>query len=120
MNNQYSSRPFYIKLACVLFSLIAIVYIVILAKEILSPLIFSCLFSIVLLPLATFLEKRLKLPRSMAAMTSVILLLSVIGVVIYFVGNQVTRLASDWPQFKTQLDVSVNALQTWIETKFHI
>jgi predicted PurR-regulated permease PerM len=72
---QFKGLPFYIKLAAVLFSLIAMVYIVIVAKEILSPLIFSCLFSILLLPLATFLENKIHLPRSAASMLSVIILL---------------------------------------------
>ncbi len=79
---QLKALPFYIKLACVLFSLIALCYIVILAKEILSPLIFSCLFAILLLPLAAFLENNLKLPRSAASMVSVLILLACIGLIL--------------------------------------
>ena len=54
----FTKLPFYIKLAAVLFSLFAIGYLVILAKEILSPLIFSRLFSILLLPVAQFFENK--------------------------------------------------------------
>jgi predicted PurR-regulated permease PerM len=52
--NLLKALPFYIKL----FILIVLVFIVMMAKEILSPLIFSCLFSILLLPFAAFLETR--------------------------------------------------------------
>ena len=44
MSLPYKSFPFYHKLAAVLVSLIAIGYLVIQGKELLSPLIFSCLF----------------------------------------------------------------------------
>lgn len=117
---QFKGLPFYLKLSSVLFSLIALVYIVIVAKEILSPLIFSCLFSILLLPLATFLEKKVKLPRSAASMLSVIILLGAIGLILYVIGAQVSDLANDWPQFQAQLAKSVDSLQTWIAQTFHV
>lgn len=117
---QFKALPFYIKLACVLFSLMAIVYIVILAKEILSPLIFSCLFSILLLPLATFFEKKAKLPRSAASMLSVLLLLSFIGLVLYIVGSQISNMVHDWPQFQNQLNKSVDSLESWVRTTFQV
>jgi putative permease len=120
MDLKLNQQPFYIKLAAVLFSLLAIGYLVIIAKEILSPLIFSCLFSILLLPLGSFFERRLKLPRSAASMLCVVLLLAVIGCVLYVIGSQISNLASDWPQFRQQLDTSVINLQKWIETSFHI
>ena len=116
----YSNLPFYIKLACVLFILIALGFIAILGKEILSPLIFSCLFSILLLPLASFFERKLRLPRSAASMLSVLLFLGAVGLIIYVVGSQISNLASDWPQFQSQLGKSINSLQDWVSSTFHI
>ena len=116
----YSNLPFYIKLACVLFILIALGFIAILGKEILSPLIFSCLFSILLLPLASFFERRLRLPRSAASMLSVLLFLGAVGLIIYVIGSQISNLASDWPQFQNQLGKSINNLQDWVSSTFHI
>lgn len=118
--SQFKALPFYIKLACVLFSLIAIVYVVITAKEILSPLIFSCLFSILLLPFATFLENRLHLPRSAASMLAVLSLLACIGGLIYVIGSQISSLVSDWPQFQDQLHKSQNDVMDWIRSSFHV
>jgi putative permease len=120
MDSKFTSQPFYIKLACVLFSLFALGYLVIIAKEILSPLIFSCLFSILLLPLASYFEIKLKLPRSASSMLSVILLLTAIVFILYIIGSQITKLANDWPQFKEQLDVSIRNIQVWVDTTFHI
>jgi len=112
--------PFYLKLAAVLFSLIALVWIVIIAKEILSPLIFSCLFSILLLPFAAFLENKLQMPRSAASMLAVISLLACIGGLLYVIGSQVSDLASDWPQFQDQLHKTQNDLMEWVGSSFHI
>ena len=120
MDLKISQRPFYLKLMCVLVSLIALGYLVIQAKEVLSPLIFSCLFSILLLPLASFIEQKLKLPRSAASMISVILMLSAVGLLLYIIGSQLSNLANDWPQFKIQLAETVSNLQQWIEVKFNI
>jgi predicted PurR-regulated permease PerM len=114
------SPPFYTKLAMVLISLIALFYIAILGKEILSPLIFALLFAVLLLPVAGFMEKRLRFPRSLASILSVLLLIVSLAGLLYLVGSQISNLAEDWPQFKQQVIGSVNSLQSWISTKFHI
>lgn len=116
----FKQQPFYLKLACILVILIALVYIVILGKDILSPLIFSCLFSILLLPMASFLERRAQLPRSAASMISVLFFLFAIAAVMYAIGSQVSNLAKDWPQFEDQLGKSVSTIQNWISDTFGI
>lgn len=117
---QTDQTPFYKRLFYVLFSLLALGYLAILAKEILSPLIFATLFSIALLPLASFLERKLHLPRSAASGMSVILFLGAIALIFYLVGSQVANLANDWPKFQQQLGTSMDSLQTWIAGKYGI
>ncbi len=112
--------PFYQKLASVLISLIAIGYLVIQGKQILSPLIFSCLFSILLLPLSSSMERRFGFRRGLASILSILILLAFISSIIYFVGMQVGDLSEDWPQFKIQLNGSLASIQHWIAVKFHI
>lgn len=114
------SAPFYTKLAMVLISLIALFYIAILGKTILAPLVFGLLFTMLLLPLASFMERRLRLPRSLSSILSVLLLLVSINFVLYMVGAQITTLTDDWPLFKQQVLTSLNDLQHWISAKFHI
>jgi putative permease len=116
----FTNLPFYIKLACVLFSLFAIGYLMIIGKEILSPLIFSCLFSILLLPVAAFFETKLRLPRSAASMLSVLLLLSFISLLVYVIGSQIADLVKDWPQFQAQISKTLWDLRGWIQDNFHI
>ena len=115
-----SATPFYTKMAMLLVSLIALGYLCVLGKEVLSPLLFALLFSILLLPFASFLEMRLKFRRSAAAGVSVILLIFSIGLILYLVASQISGLASDWPQFKLQFNASMQAFQYWISTQFHV
>jgi predicted PurR-regulated permease PerM len=113
-------NPFYTKLAMVLISLIALTYIAVLGKTVLVPLIFALLFSVMLLPVAAFLEKRFHFPRSLASIISVLLLVGSLAGLLYLVGSQITNLTDDWPQFKQQVMSSVTNLQQWISAKFHI
>jgi predicted PurR-regulated permease PerM len=117
---SFTDRPFYIKLAMILISLVALGYLAILGKEVLSPLLFAMLLSILLLPIATFFEHRLKLRRSASSGISVILMIAVISGILYLVGTQVADLATDWPQFKEQLTTSMNDFQHWISKQFHV
>lgn len=101
-------------------SLIALFYISIWGKTILAPLVFALLFSVLLLPIANFLEKKFHFPRSMASLTAVFLLVFSLVALFYLVGSQISSLADDWPQFKQQVLTSVNNLQQWISAKFHV
>jgi len=116
----FTRLPFYTKLACVLFSLFALGTLVILAKDILSPLIFSCLFAILLMPLARFFERRIRLPRGAAAMIAVILLLSVITLILYVIGSQIADLVKDWPAFQAQISRSLWNFRGWVSANFGI
>jgi len=113
-------NPFYTKLAMVLISLIALCYIAVLGKTVLVPLVFALLFSVMLLPLANFFERRCRFPRSLASLVSVLLLVSSLAALLYLVGSQISNLADDWPQFKQQVMSSVTDVQHWISAKFHI
>ncbi len=120
--NLYKSnnQPFYFKLAMVLIALLALCYISVLAKEILSPLLFGLLFSILLLPVAVFFEKKLKLGRSASSSLSVLLMVISIAALLFLVGSQVTKLGQDLPLLKEQVILSLHNFQVWISDKFHI
>jgi predicted PurR-regulated permease PerM len=120
MTSLKSIPPFYTKLAMILISVISLFYIAILGKPILSPLLFALLFSVLLLPVAGFLETKLKLHRSLAAVLSVLLLMLMIAAVLYIVISQASNLAENWPQFKLQLLASLKQLQQWISRNFHV
>jgi predicted PurR-regulated permease PerM len=38
----------------------------------------------------------------------------------YLVGSQISNLGNDWPQLKTQVSSSINDLQNWVTSAFHV
>ncbi len=120
MQVKKEHAPFYERLSLVLVGLIALGYLVILAKDMLDPLVFGFLFAILLLPVASFLEKRLRMSRILSSMVSILLLVGFVGGILYVVGAQISSLASDWPQLKSQVSQSLNDLAAWARHLFHI
>ena len=120
MTPKKLTTPFYERLALVLVGLIALSYLVILGKELLSPLLFGFLFAVLLLPVSAFLERKFSFPRSMSSFTSILLFMAFISLVVYLVGAQLTRLANDWPMLKTQIAQSVTDIQGWVQNTFHV
>jgi predicted PurR-regulated permease PerM len=112
--------PFYERLALTLLGFIALGYLIIIGKEILDPLIFGFIFAILLLPVSNFLEKKLRLPRSLSSLVSILLLVSLVGSILYLVGSQISSLANDWPMLKNQVTQSLHDLQEWVQKAFHI
>ena len=112
--------PFYVRLGFVLIILIAIGYLAILGKEVLSPLLFSFLFSILLLPLANFFENKLHWPRGLAAIVSVVIFLTIASTIIYIIGMEVSGLATEWPLLKTQVANLFHNLQLWVQKTFRV
>lgn len=112
--------PFYEKLSLVLIGLIALGYLVIEGKEVLDPLMFGVLFAILLLPISNFFERKCRLPRSISSLLSILLLVGFVFGIGYLVGSQISNLTNDWPQLKNQVSQSVNDLQNWITSAFHI
>lgn len=114
------SLPFVAKLALVLLSIIMLGYLAILGKTLLSPLLFSLLMAFLLLPFANALEQKAKFGRSVAAITSVILMIAVLYAILYFFGNQLTELWADWPLLVKQVTAAFNDIQTWVAKTFNI
>jgi len=108
------------KLALVLFCLISLTYIAILGQSLLAPLLFSFLMALLMLPLANTLEKRLKFKRSLSTIASVVLMIAVVSGVVYFFGNQLRDLWSDWPLLEQKGTESFIELKAWAYQNFKI
>jgi putative permease len=117
---KINRQPFYIKLAAILISLIALGYLGILGKEVLCPLLFGLLFSMLTLPLAIFFETKIKLHRSAASALAVIVLLAAIAGLIYLIGTQISKISGDLPMLKQQVIGSLHDFQQWISKRFNI
>lgn len=115
-----NDHPFSIRLAAILICVIAIGYIVVLGKKILAPMIFALLISILLLPLARWIQLKFKLGRGTASFCAMLVFIAGIAFIFYMVGSQISNLSNDWPLFQNQLHTSLDDLQNWIATSFHL
>lgn len=111
--------PFYARFALALLSVVLIIFLMHEAKTILIPLFFSLLISLMLLPITQWLERR-KLPRSLAALISILLFVTVIAGLFLFMGQQISDFTNDLPMLGQRLQSWAGDLQTWINDKYHL
>jgi len=119
-NDQKTKVPFVIRLACVLISLIAIVFISIIGKSVLVPLVIGFLVSMLLLPLSNFQEKKLKFPRIVTSLVSPILFFLAVLAVMYFIGTQMAQFTEDLPEFQQQIEKLFHEAQVFVYDKFGV
>lgn len=111
---SYSQKLFY-QLAVIL--LIGIFIYV--GHGVLVPVYFSILLAILLLPVTNLLEK-LYFPKILANFIAVILALSFIGGVVYFLSSQMAAFFKDMPSIRAHLAQHLSDLQSWVVQKLHI
>ena len=92
----------------------------IIGEEILLPLSFAFLISLLLLPVCNFMENKLKFSRSVASIVAVVLLLTVVGIIFYALGSQIADLGKEWPLLKVQVTQLFNDAQAWLSRAFHV
>ncbi len=111
--------PFYARLALTLFAIALILLFMWFGKSLLVPLFFSFLVSILLHPIALFLEKR-KFPRPLAAVLTLLLFMVLLGSLFYFFSHQAVRLSRDLPSLQAKVLEKWDDIQGWISEKYHI
>ncbi|UBM60087.1 AI-2E family transporter [Marinilongibacter aquaticus] len=108
-----------IKLAASLISLVIVIYIMNQLQEILVPLIFAGIFSVLLLPLCSFLE-RIRLPRVLAIVVTIVLAIAVVAAVIALVVGQIRSLDEVWPMIATKSGDWLKSVQDFATSQMHI
>ena len=88
MNNTIK-YPFYIRLAFSLISIIGITYIFCMGKNILTPVLLAFLFSVLLLPIASFLNSKLRFPNAIAVTLTVLVFVLFIAGILAFISYQI-------------------------------
>jgi len=112
--------PFYIKLAAILLSLIAIFCILYFGSEIAFPLLLALLFAIMLRPIVSFLIRRLRFPHFIAVIFAIILFLLLFLGVFYFISIQITDMANDWLKIKNNFIYHLEHLQKMVRDTFNV
>ena len=102
-----------------LLSIILVFYVLITAKMFLYPLAVAVLLAYLLFPLANFLEKK-RIPRILAILICIILLLTVITFVALFVYRKLGVFVGDFPTFRVKAINRIDEMETSISSLFGI
>lgn len=111
--------PQYFKYTVILLGLLLLVWFLQTFKSILMPLAFGILFSLLLLPLTRDLEKW-RIPRALAIFFSIIIVVVVLGLVIWFLTSQLVSLTSELDAISKNIDVLVERVQQFLFDQFGI
>ncbi len=112
--------PFLVKLSLVIVSIIGIGYLLALGQSILAPFFLAFLMAMLFLPVATFMERKLRFPRSLSTMTSVFIMLIILTGLVYFFSSQLSSFSKDLPHLRSQFDLVFNSLQKWVSETFQV
>ena len=107
------------KLTYSIISIGGIMGLIYVGQDIIVPIIFALLLSILLLPINNFLERK-KFSRVISIILSLSFSLILISGVIYFLSYQIASFMNDTPAIKSQLQIHFHNIQNWFYTQFKI
>jgi predicted PurR-regulated permease PerM/methylmalonyl-CoA mutase cobalamin-binding subunit len=90
-----------------IFAIIAFMY---LAAEVLKPLALAILLSFALVPISRFLE-RIKIPRVLSVVLTVLIVMGGLGMIGYEVGQQLNTLAKKLPEYEDNIQNKIKGMK---------
>lgn len=89
-------------------------WILVLGQGILAPLLMAFFLSIMLLPIYRFFRNK-KFPDTLSIGISLLVLILLLGMIIWFFSSQIASLAADFPTIQENVRVHLQTLSAWIE-----
>ena len=112
--------PFYFRLTCTLISLIGITFIFYMGQTILTPILMSFLFAVLLLPIDHFLNKKIRLPHTLSVSITVIIFICIFMAILAILAYQISDIASDFDKINKNANIFITDIQKQIRTNFNI
>ena len=111
--------PPYLKVIAILFGLFLFFWGLEVASGVLIPLAFAFVLSLLLYPIVYKLEKH-RVPRSLAILIAMILILAVIGLIITLIYSEIVGFYDEFPLITSRIEMHLADLQKAIEERFRI
>ena len=111
-----STLPLTVRRAIELMGLYFLGMIIIVGKDVITPIVMAFFLSIMLLPLHRFFLRK-KLPETLSICISLMIMAIVLGLLIWFFSSQISNLVSDFPQIKRNVQVHISTIGHWIDQK---
>ena len=114
-----SQLPLTVRRAIELMGIYFLGMMILAGREVITPLVMAFFLALMLLPVLRFLRRK-KVPEGLAIFLAIIFLAVIIGLVIWFFSSQISRLIADFPQIKKNVQLHLNSLSAWINSKWGI
>jgi len=111
--------PFYFKSTIILLGIVLLVSILSGLRDIMVPLAFAMLLSILLNPLCEWFRRR-KIPHSLAILLSMLIALIIIGSILYFISAQMASFGDEMPLLKKRSIELFFNFQRWVKNSMGI
>lgn len=118
IRSRETELPYEAKLACVLISMVVIIYGLHILEGLLIPLVFSILFSVLLFPLVKRLEGW-GVPRILSIVVCLLLALGVVSTLFWGISNQISNFAEIVPQFGKRANEYINSIRTFADERLN-
>lgn len=112
--------PFYARMALILVCLISVFYIFYVSQDIIVPVIFAFIFSILLRPVMLLFKKRLRFPHVLAVISTVLIFVIIVLGLVVFLSVQISDFTEDWGMIKKNFSIHLSHLQDYVREHFDI
>ena len=120
MNTENELKfPFYAKASLFLIGLYVLISMLYIAQEIIVPIVFAIIISIVLHPIVNFFV-RLKINRIVAITITLSITFIIVGIVSILLFSQVSGFSESWPALVVKFTVILNDAINWASTYFDV
>jgi predicted PurR-regulated permease PerM len=106
-------------LASTLIAIVILVYIAFILQDIIVPFVFAALLSFLLYPICQWLENK-KVPRILAIIFSIILVVGILVLIIYAAYTQIIQLESLFPMVDNKVQVWISDISKFLNSNFGI
>ncbi|MEI9933756.1 MAG: AI-2E family transporter [Ferruginibacter sp.] len=107
--------PFYLKSTIILLGIVLLVHILSGLQDIIVPLAFALLLSLLLNPLSDWFQRK-KIPHILSILLSMFIALIIIVGIVYFISLQMTNFADEWPQLQKKSLQMFADFQRWAKS----
>jgi len=119
MDNASVKLPVYLKIAQIFMAIAILFFILYIGQDIIIPLVFAIMIAILLNPVILFLC-RIKIPRVLAIILSLVVAMLLISAVFYFFVTQISLFSESFPLFKQKFLSLFNDGERWISKTFNV
>ncbi|NBC64602.1 MAG: AI-2E family transporter [Bacteroidetes bacterium] len=114
-----SETTWYVKYVYALAAAVLTVYVMVIAKSVIVPILFSIFFAILLHPVSQWLE-RFKIPRVLSSFGAILFGIILFSTILFFFYSQMTDFAQDADMFVERLNEMMETLNQFLGDYFAI